>query len=219
MDGQMSREKPSLYEKGRVGSLCYRYILCFACQICDNGIVITNLPTDIETPASVSYITPKAWVASPSAGLVVDSPPLLPGQGPIQSHDKRISIGSSSPESLANDMPEYSKVHLTDDEAGRVKVESLPLSWKGLSQSDLPAIWDLAQSYSQQGKLKMAETLFLQVLEGYRYILGPMQEDVTKAAYAVANLYAENNRKTDADQVIEDVSRLHIETLGYNRCT
>lgn len=57
--------------------------------------------------------------------------------------------------------------------------------------------------------------MLVQVIQGYRQILGPTHEVTVKAAYALANLYAENDRMTDADKVIEDVSRELIAKLGH----
>jgi len=89
------------------------------------------------------------------------------------------------------------------------------LSWKGLTRSDLLALFDSAKSYCDQGKYRPAENLFLQAIEGYRYLVGPTYKDVTKAAYALVSLYMEMDRMADADRVIEDITLLYIKNLGY----
>ena len=75
-------------------------------------------------------------------------------------------------------------------------------------------MFDAAQSLQRKGDAVTAETLFVQVLEGYENLLSPTHEDTNKVAYALATFYAEHNRMGDADKVLEAVSRKHVERYG-----
>ncbi|KAI1077366.1 hypothetical protein F5B20DRAFT_273301 [Whalleya microplaca] len=173
---------------------------------------------NIVTPTSVRYNTPRALTMSPSQTLAT-----LPGQnlrdpsGQTR-RKKRASISSMSSilNSTGSDLTQSSEQEDvdvgSDDES---EIEALPLSWEGFTRTELLSMWNLAQSQKQNGNTNLARVLLLQVLEGYRYLLGSTHEDVTKAAYALANLHAEENNMREADKILEGISRDHIKKLGY----
>lgn len=95
---------------------------------------------------------------------------------------------------------------------GESNLQGIPLSWNGHTRSDLDAMRKRAISLEQQGRAQEAESLLLEVQEGLGHVLGPTHEDTNKVAYALANLYAERSRMSDADVLLEDMTRRHIGT-------
>ena len=56
--------------------------------------------------------------------------------------------------------------------------------------------------------------MFLQVLEGYKNVLGATHEDTTKITYEVANFYAQQDRLADAIKILDESTRVHIKQRG-----
>ncbi|KAK4221594.1 hypothetical protein QBC38DRAFT_521751 [Podospora fimiseda] len=146
---------------------------------------------DLKTPDSVSYKTPRVMVLSPdtlqAAGdeeeeedddLAPESRTSFPDQQVISLHD---SVASP---------PAPLTIGSVDGHGGgtRTLSEGLSLSWKGFTRSDLLALFDSAKSHRERGDVRVAKKLFLQALEVFRYVVGPVHENSTKVAYALASL-------------------------------
>ena len=114
-----------------------------------------------------------------------------------------------------------SLVEVSDVESGDsedepdASIEALPLRWKGFSRGELLSMWKAAQGHIKSGEFQTAERLLLQVLKGYRFLLGPVHEEANEVVYALANLYAQNDRMPEADETIEGLSRELVKKLGY----
>ncbi len=94
-------------------------------------------------------------------------------------------------------------------------IEALPLRWKGFSRGELLSMWKAAQGHIKSGECQTAERLLLQVLKGYRFLLGPVHKEANEVVYALANLYAQNDRMPKADETIESLSRELVKRLRY----
>ena len=92
--------------------------------------------------------------------------------------------------------------------------QDLSLGWNGNTRSELIAMFQAARSHASQADSERAETLFLDALKGYGFLLGPTHEDATKVAIAVANFYTEQGRSNDADKVVGDLCQHHIKKFG-----
>ena len=92
--------------------------------------------------------------------------------------------------------------------------QDLSLGWNGTSLSEITAMFRAAQSHASHADSERAEDMFLKALKGYGVLMGPTHEDATKVAIAVANFYTEQGRFSDADQVVEDLCKHHIDKFG-----
>jgi tetratricopeptide (TPR) repeat protein len=91
---------------------------------------------------------------------------------------------------------------------------ALLLSWNGHTRTDLLALFEEAQTEKHSGDTDAVEKMLNTVLEGFDHVLSPTHEDTNKAAYALASFYAERDRMTDANKVIETVTQKHIDRYG-----
>jgi tetratricopeptide (TPR) repeat protein len=134
----------------------------------------------------VSYKTPKPLVDSPFAVNDID------------------------------DSDDESTVILDDDSDDDLDNGSkLTLTWRGHSRGDLQDMWRTARDYRNSGKFNEAEGMFLQVFLGLSHLLGNTNEDTTKVAYNLADLYADSGRMKEAIDTIEKVIQNHINQWGY----
>lgn len=101
----------------------------------------------------------------------------------------------------------------TDRNPGNVN--HLTITWRGRSRGDLQEMWDMARNFRNAGRLDEAEDLFQQVFQGLGKVLGTTNEDTVKAAYNLADLYAESARATEAIEIIETVIQNHVSRWGY----
>ena len=92
--------------------------------------------------------------------------------------------------------------------------QGLRLTWNGHSRSDLNALFEAAQSFDRTGDADSAERMFLQAMTGFAYLLSPTHEDASKVVYALATFYAERDRMDEANKIIEDLSRAHLQRWG-----
>ncbi|KAH8694492.1 hypothetical protein BGZ61DRAFT_588458 [Ilyonectria robusta] len=162
---------------------------------------------DIDTPEGVSYKTPKDLVVSPND---------LAGSSAIPNIDRSPEQGRSRSEDVVEtESPDSGSLDQTFSKVAANFEDTLPLRWNGLSRGDLIAMWDSGKAFSERNDWKNAEKMFLQATQGHRHILGSTHEDTVKAAYVLANLYAESDRMVDADKIIEDVTHDLISKLGH----
>ena len=151
--------------------------------------VFSNLEL-VETPAEVTYTTPRDNVLSPRNAL---------------------PAGESNKQSL-----ELIVLSDTEDDSSGSEhdVPILPTSWHGYTISDVVAVFASARRSAGQGNPEKAIADFSTALEGYQHLLGPTHEDTAKVAFAMASFYTEQNRSTDADQIIQDICRSYIVKFG-----
>lgn len=150
--------------------------------------------TDAETPESLSYKTPKALVDPPSANGVEE-----------RCDAERIEISDDEPEDGFDD-PTYSRP---------LDGSKLTLTWHGHSRADLQDMWRTAISDRNAGRANEAEDMLHQVFLGMGHVLGKTNEDTVKAAYNLADLYADSGRMDEAIAMIEKVIEYHRTTYGY----
>lgn len=147
---------------------------------------------------------------------MVVSPSGLAGSSAIPNIDRSPEQGRNrSRDILEIESSDSGSLDQTFSEVAEDLEDTLPLRWNGLSRGDLLAMWDSGEAFSQRNDWKNAEKLFLQATQGYRHILGSTHEDTIKAAYVLANVYAESDRMADADKIIEDVTHELISKLGH----
>jgi tetratricopeptide (TPR) repeat protein len=92
---------------------------------------------------------------------------------------------------------------------------SLPLGFNGRSASELGGLLIAARNYAQAGRTLLAEETYTQSLEGFQHVLGQLHATTVKAAFELATFYFQQNRKADADQILEQLTTTHIRLLGF----
>jgi tetratricopeptide (TPR) repeat protein len=76
-------------------------------------------------------------------------------------------------------------------------------------------MWRTAISDRNAGRANEAEDMLHQVFLGMAHVLGKTNEDTVKAAYNLADLYADSGRMDEATAMIEKVIEYHRTTYGY----
>ncbi|KAF3003377.1 hypothetical protein E8E14_006574 [Neopestalotiopsis sp. 37M] len=147
---------------------------------------------DMNTPASIAYQSPDE--AEPSQ-------PSDPLEGP-DDYTREVSSNESE-----------SQDHLYSGLA--FGSPNLLLSWQGSSRTDLDKMLQAGRRLAEQNQQDRAEELMLMAYQGMCHILGETNEDTTKAAYLLADLYTLQGRPRKADTIIEEMTRKHVEILGY----
>ncbi|KAI0974341.1 hypothetical protein F4678DRAFT_470408 [Xylaria arbuscula] len=89
------------------------------------------------------------------------------------------------------------------------------LIWNGYTRASLLVRKTEALRLMTAGEYEEAENLLLEVRDGLTHIIGAASEDCTKVGYALAELYTQSDRDTEASKIIEDMTQQHIEDLGY----
>ena len=145
----------------------------------------------VDTPNDIDYKTPRDDVVSPQNAL-------SPGRPGYHNEADHVVVES---EDTVTEAEDAAQDHLFD--------------WKGDSISGMIAMFQAAQRYASHADSEKAELLFLKALKGYGVLFGPTHEDTTKAAFAVANFYAEQGQLKDADMVVEDLCQRHIKEFGF----
>jgi hypothetical protein len=95
----------------------------------------------------------------------------------------------------------------------------LPLSFKGKSRDDLAMELSAARAYSCNGEAELAQRSYLEAFNGCEHILSATHEDTLKIGYELATFYTEQDRKADADEVLEDMTQKNIDILGIDHRT
>ena len=144
---------------------------------------------DLETPAGLSYETPaENHALSPEfvyAGHV--------RKGKEKAREDRVGPTSSLEQS--------------EKESDLTNFVFPILSWNNISRADLPAHLSRAQALSRQGDVQGAERMFFETLTGHRQMLGPVHESTIKVTYSLASFLAEQDRASEADKVLDELSR------------
>ncbi len=91
----------------------------------------------------------------------------------------------------------------------------LTLTWHGHSRADLHDMWRMAIDSRNAGRSNEAEKLLHQVFLGLGHVLGKTNEDTVKAAYNLADLYADSGRVDEAIAMIEKVIEYHLTAYGH----
>lgn len=140
----------------------------------------------------MSYKTPKALVESPAEG--------------VKEHSDVEGI------EIQDDEPEDSSDDATDVEPfdqGR-----LALRWQGYSRTDLQEMWRTALKCRDTGKFDEAENMLSQAFVGLGHVMGKTNSDTVRAAYNLADLYAQSGRMEQANDLLEKVIQNFLETYG-----
>jgi hypothetical protein len=90
----------------------------------------------------------------------------------------------------------------------------LPLSWKGETLLELTTKFDAARSQRLAGADAQVEDLYVEVLEGYTHILGATHKDTIHVALTLATFYAEEDQMQEANGIIQETLRDHLERWG-----
>ncbi|KAF2029058.1 hypothetical protein EK21DRAFT_113283 [Setomelanomma holmii] len=96
------------------------------------------------------------------------------------------------------------------------KPDILPLSFNGKSMQELATVLLSARDYVRSGDLLLAETSFMEALEGMQRISSPTCPEAAKVGYELASFYSEQGRKVEADDVLEKITANHLSSLGIN---
>ncbi|KAF2105455.1 hypothetical protein BDV96DRAFT_592460 [Lophiotrema nucula] len=92
----------------------------------------------------------------------------------------------------------------------------LPLNFNGKSREDLASLLHAARQYARSGEAITAEDTYIEVFNGCEHILSATHEDTVKVGYELATFYTQQERKVDADDVLEEMAEKHISQLGIN---
>jgi len=166
---------------------------------------------DIDTPSDITYETPRVSQDARQTGFRASA------RAEDGEFSEMESISTNSSRNAIDEETESSEDGDDIDREGEentVEMNPLSLSWNGHTRSDLIALFEAAQSVQRQGDHDTAEQMFTTTLKGYEHILSPTHEDTNKVAYALASFYTENGRTSDADKVLEAVSRKHVDRYG-----
>lgn len=121
----------------------------------------------------------------------------------------RGSVQLSSDESSDEDSIHPGQTnHLVD--AGNLCINS-----NGLTRNDLLEVFEMARSRKAEGKTDEADELFLQAIQGFDEVMGPTHAETKRVKYECINFYAEARRMRDADAMLDELTRAHITTWGY----
>jgi hypothetical protein len=149
------------------------------------------------TPHGVSYKTPRTTLDTP--------------------HSDHSETGSSSGSLIQisddddGDDADFEDISDFEDDPGN---ETIALTWKGHSISDLQALWHIACSHREAGEIKEAEDKLRKVLIGMGHVSGKTSDETVKVAYQLADLYATNARIGDAMVVLEELIQAHVYAWG-----
>jgi len=92
---------------------------------------------------------------------------------------------------------------------------SVPLSFDGMSRTDLLAMWEVVRIRSNEISSEDKEGMLIKVLDGFRHLQGATNEETNKVAYTLAGFYVDTRRSDEADKVLERQTQAHIEILGH----
>ncbi|KAF7519889.1 hypothetical protein G7054_g12947 [Neopestalotiopsis clavispora] len=148
---------------------------------------------DMDTPGSIAYMTPTEEASTPTSS-----------EPPEDSDDETVEVISLESEDEGDSQPRP-----------KFENQNLLLSWQGLSRTDLDNMWRRGQTLAEQGRQSDSEELIQRARQGMRQVLGEVHEDTTKATYNLAGLYVLQGRSNEADSIIEEVTRKHVEILGF----
>jgi len=169
---------------------------------------------DVDTPSDITYETPRVSQSSRRAGIGNDARTIDDNLSGTESILTTSSRNETDEENESGDNDDADEGENGENNGG---LNSLSLSWKGHTRSDLVALFDAAQSVQRQGDHRdheATEQKFMTALEGYEHLLSPTHEDTNKVAYSLATFYTEHGRTADADRVLEAVIRKHIDKYG-----
>lgn len=76
-------------------------------------------------------------------------------------------------------------------------------------------MWNRGRNQSRKGDSEVAEHMYLDVMEGLSYLLGPTHDDAVKVAFELADFYVRETRTADADKILETLIQKHIDNFGY----
>ncbi|KAF6834491.1 hypothetical protein CPLU01_04956 [Colletotrichum plurivorum] len=169
---------------------------------------------DYSTPTGVSYMTPKYNAPTPA-------------QDPVDSGESGTESDVDMSDEEANDVPDY--IQDVPDDSSDVEVYraavgqrdghddvGIPLlNSQGLAQSQLLILCQAAQSYKREGKLMEAEEAYLKASEGLSETMGLTNLETNRVKYELANFYAESRRMQDADAILDNMTRDHVEYWGH----
>jgi hypothetical protein len=93
---------------------------------------------------------------------------------------------------------------------------ALPLNFNGRSASDLASLLVSARNYAQSGDAQSAENAYLLTLEGFQHVLGEVHDTAIKVGLELATFYTEQDRKQEADEILEKLTSAHIHLLGFD---
>jgi len=153
------------------------------------------------TPDGMSYETPKSPIEMPSAE-----------ENTATRHDAVVEISDGESSDGSN---EGSIKETVDIPRPSSCSDTLLLTWRGHSASDLQAMWLRARAYGDSETCQEPENLMREVLEGMENLVGKTNHDTVKVAYELANLYASSDRIEMAVDVIQKVIQDHHNTWGY----
>lgn len=153
--------------------------------------IFTNCNADGNTPDGVTYKTPSTTASPTPGGGVRDN----------SSEDH----GSDS-----NSIVSFIESETDSDFA------EIPLSFKGMSRTDLLAMWEVARTRSNEITSEEKEKMLNDVLDGLTHLQGATNEETNKVAYAVAGFYVDSQRIPEADKLLERQTQAHIDSLGYD---
>ncbi|KAI1323680.1 hypothetical protein F5Y16DRAFT_403241 [Xylariaceae sp. FL0255] len=128
-----------------------------------------------------------------------------------------------TPSEVGYETPQSEVSNATDSnsgsaEASRIATRNMAsprLVWNGHTRASLLNMKSEALRLIQRGEWDDAEALLLEVRVGLAHIVGAISADSNQVGYALAELYAESDRSTKVDELIEGMTRRHIEALGY----
>lgn len=95
-------------------------------------------------------------------------------------------------------------------------VESIALTWRGLSRTDLQNTWRTGLAFRNAGNIDEAENMLNQTFLGLSYVLGQVNGDTIKAGYNLADLYAVSGRMGEAIAMLERIIQSHVATYGVD---
>lgn len=76
-------------------------------------------------------------------------------------------------------------------------------------------MWRTAIAYRNAGRSNEAEDMLHRVFLGMGHVLGKTNEDTVKAAYNLADVYADSGRIDEAIAMVEKVIEYHLTAYGY----
>ncbi|KAH7410602.1 hypothetical protein BKA64DRAFT_358129 [Cadophora sp. MPI-SDFR-AT-0126] len=154
----------------------------------------------VDTPAEIHYETPMNVADSPMSAL-------SPG---AKRKGKQPEMGRAVSE-ISADRPLGNSDSVMSEHA---PANGPALSWQGRSRTELKALFESARNQAASSDTQNTEEIFLAALHGYQKVLGPTHEETVKVTFAVATFYAELDRPTDADKIIDDITRTHMARFG-----
>lgn len=91
---------------------------------------------------------------------------------------------------------------------------TIRLSWIGKSREDLATTLEAARRHHQEGEIDQAENCFIEAYKGFESLLSSTHHETVQVAYNCAGFYAQQGRKLEADEILEELTQKHINQLG-----